>query len=255
MPVLAVGSGLAAADARRAAADDRLLQGRALLRGGAGASGRLCRRRPSSRPALTLAYIRQILVGDLPRPRSRTPATGPHRPLSRPIVVLAMLSVAGGVIVGAVCVRSPRMPRPCTQARAVELAPAYHLDLRAENVMALAAWLLGGSSCSPDRVESVVCAVSPGSATARARDALYRVMLGVILGLQPHSRSRGPRPAGQPRLGARPDGVLTARFAVYADRRRVPSWARGLARTSGSAQSSVRLAVLAGIAVAWRPPR
>jgi multicomponent Na+:H+ antiporter subunit A len=60
-----------------------------------------------------------------------------------PIAVLAGVALLGGVVVQPFA-HLAGDAASVTHRAAVTLAPAYHLDLRPENVMALAAWALGG---------------------------------------------------------------------------------------------------------------
>jgi multicomponent Na+:H+ antiporter subunit A len=91
--------------------------------------------------ALTFAYIGRFWLGlftGTPEARAdRVPGL-----LVAPVVVLAALAVAGGFVVEPF-VRLAEDAATVTHAGAVDVSPAYHLDARSENVMALAAWALG----------------------------------------------------------------------------------------------------------------
>ena len=91
--------------------------------------------------ALTFAYIGRFWAGVFLGPVRQDVRNVPRR-LVVPILALGVLVLVGGVL-----------PQPFADVAAdaagvaagepVELAPAYHLDLRAENVMALTAYGLG----------------------------------------------------------------------------------------------------------------
>ena len=91
---------------------------------------------------LTFAYLGRFWGGLFLGPVRATSRAVPVL-LVAPIVVLAVISVLGGLFVqpfadlaaGAAAV---------THGGPVDVQPAYHLDARIENVMAIAAWLLGG---------------------------------------------------------------------------------------------------------------
>ena len=94
-----------------------------------------------------------------------------------------------------------------THGAAVDVAPAYHLDARAENVMALAAWALGAALLlvrARPRPAWPARSRAPGD-RRRAAPLVRRRRcraLNVLLG--PAPRRRGARPAHQHRRGARP---------------------------------------------------
>jgi multicomponent Na+:H+ antiporter subunit A len=92
--------------------------------------------------ALTLAYIGRFWMGLFLGPRRVTVHPVP-RLLVVPIAVLAGVALLGGVVVQPFA-HLAGDAASVTHRAAVTLAPAYHLDLRPENVMALAAWALGG---------------------------------------------------------------------------------------------------------------
>ena len=102
-------------------------------------------------------------------PRSRSPTSGasgsgcsPGARRTRPHAIPALL-VAPVVVLAAHRARRrlrrravrrawPRTPRRSPTAQPVDVDPAYHLDARAENVMALAAWALGAALLLVPRV-------------------------------------------------------------------------------------------------------
>jgi multicomponent Na+:H+ antiporter subunit A len=93
--------------------------------------------------ALTFAYVGRLWVGLFLGP-SRAAQTHPvPRLLVAPVAVLALAGVIGGVLVGPFA-RLAEDATSVTHRAAVTLVPAYHLDARPENLMALAAWVLGG---------------------------------------------------------------------------------------------------------------
>ena len=91
--------------------------------------------------ALTVAYIGRFWLGLFTGAPGREPRAVPVL-LTAPIVVLALVAVAGGIVVEPFA-QLAQDAATITHAGAVEVAPAYHLDAGAENVMALAAWALG----------------------------------------------------------------------------------------------------------------
>ena len=130
-------------DARRAPADARVLQGRAVLRRGprAGhARGGDGRRRRRAHVRLHRAVLARALHGRARAPRrARSPRCSSRR--SR---VLAAVALAGGFVVGPFAGLAGDAAA-VTHGAAVDVSPAYHLDARAENVMAVAAWALGAA--------------------------------------------------------------------------------------------------------------
>jgi len=92
--------------------------------------------------ALTFAYIGRFWTGLFLGPPRGTTHPVP-RLLVAPIVVLAAVALFGGVLVEPFA-RLAADAASTTHGAAVALRPAYHLDARPENVMALVAWALGG---------------------------------------------------------------------------------------------------------------
>ena len=92
--------------------------------------------------ALTLAYIGRFWAGIF-----LGPPPGPARPLPAalvaPVVGLGMLVLAGGVAPGPFA-RLAEEAGSVSVRSAAAVETAYHLDLRAENLMALAVYALGG---------------------------------------------------------------------------------------------------------------
>ncbi len=91
--------------------------------------------------ALTLAYMGRFWVG-LFVGRRETEVQPIPGLLVAPVAVLAVLSVAGGVVV-APFARLAADAAAVSQGGHLELQPAYHLDLSPANLMAIAAWSMG----------------------------------------------------------------------------------------------------------------
>jgi multicomponent Na+:H+ antiporter subunit A len=93
--------------------------------------------------SLTFAYIGRFWVGLFTGPR-RTPAVAISPLLIAPICVLAAVAFAGGFVVGPFADLAADAAA-VTHGAPVAIEPAYHLDTRAENLMALGAWAIGGA--------------------------------------------------------------------------------------------------------------
>ncbi len=100
--------------------------------------------------ALTFAYIGRFWAGIF-LGRARTECHDLPPALIWPVVVLAGLALAGGVWT-APFVAIAEGATAVSLHHDVEIAAAYHLDLRAENVMAVATWALGGALLATRRV-------------------------------------------------------------------------------------------------------
>jgi multicomponent Na+:H+ antiporter subunit A len=92
--------------------------------------------------ALTFAYIGRFWFGIFGG-RRRVAAGGVPRSLAAPILVLAAITLVGGVLVEPFA-QLAEHAAAVTHGAAVVATPAYHLDARSSNAMALAAWLIGG---------------------------------------------------------------------------------------------------------------
>jgi multicomponent Na+:H+ antiporter subunit A len=92
--------------------------------------------------ALTFAYIGRFWMRLFLGPRHMTAHPVP-RLLIAPIVVLAAVALFGGAVAEPFA-RLAGNAASVTHGSAVALVPTYHLDARPENIMALAAWALGG---------------------------------------------------------------------------------------------------------------
>jgi multicomponent Na+:H+ antiporter subunit A len=93
--------------------------------------------------SLTFAYIGRFWLGLFTGPR-RTAAAGLSPLLVAPIAALAAVALVGGFVVGPFADLAADAAG-VTHGSPVELAPAYHLDARGENLMALGAWAIGGA--------------------------------------------------------------------------------------------------------------
>ncbi len=91
--------------------------------------------------ALTVAYAGRFWLGIFTGPLRIRPRPIP-RLLVLPVAALAAIAVAGGLAVGPFADLAADAAE-VTAAAPVSISPAYHLDLGAENLMALLAWGLG----------------------------------------------------------------------------------------------------------------
>jgi multicomponent Na+:H+ antiporter subunit A len=95
------------------------------------------------------------------------------------VVALALAAAVGGVVVDPFS-QLAEDAATVTHDGAVNLSPAYHLDLRAENVMALGAWLLGGLILAWPRARApVVRAVARAGDVAGPRRVYGLALLGL----------------------------------------------------------------------------
>ncbi|WP_217921263.1 hydrogen gas-evolving membrane-bound hydrogenase subunit E [Miltoncostaea oceani] len=140
MPVLAVASGLAAATLAALPLTLGFFKDE-LFFAAAVEAGPVVAAMSVVAAALTFAYIGRFWLGIF------TGAAGaePHRVsplLVGPVVLLAAVAVAGGVVVEPFALLAEGAAA-VTHGGPVPVDPAYHLDTRAENLMALAAYALG----------------------------------------------------------------------------------------------------------------
>jgi multicomponent Na+:H+ antiporter subunit A len=140
MPALAVGSGLAAAGLAALPLTAGFFKDELFFKAAAGRGPWLAVLAVAS-AALTFAYITRFWAGIFLGPRPRPARALPGR-LVWPVLVLGGLVLAGGVLVGPFAALSEDAAR-VTAAGPVAVEAAYHLDLRAENVMAMATYALG----------------------------------------------------------------------------------------------------------------
>ncbi|QFZ18836.1 hydrogen gas-evolving membrane-bound hydrogenase subunit E [Saccharothrix syringae] len=107
---------------------------------------------------LTFAYLGRFWAAlFLGPPRGRLGATPGL--LVAPVVVLAAVALLGGLVV-APFARLAGDAAAVSTGAPVALSPAYHLDARPENLMAVAAWVLGGLLLVLPRVADRVALVA-----------------------------------------------------------------------------------------------
>jgi multicomponent Na+:H+ antiporter subunit A len=140
MPALAVGSGLAAAGLAALPLTIGFFKDELFFKAAAERGPWLAAAAVSS-AALTFAYVTRFWTGIFLGGQRRPARVLPRR-LVAPVVVLGGLVLAGGVAVGPFAALSEDAAR-VTAAAPVRVAVAYHLDLRAENVMALTTYAAG----------------------------------------------------------------------------------------------------------------
>ncbi len=125
---------------------------------------------------LTFAYIGRFWLGLFLGP-ARGQVSAASGLLVAPVVVLAAVAVLGGVVVEPFA-RLASDAASISAGGPVTLAPAYHLDARPENLMAVAAWVLGGLLLAlprlADRVSRTVAAAGERWGPRRAYDAALR---------------------------------------------------------------------------------
>ncbi|MCV7280111.1 DUF4040 domain-containing protein [Mycolicibacterium flavescens] len=104
--------------------------------------------------ALTLAYIGRFWLLLFLGPTRTEPSATPVS-LTAPVVVLAALGVLGGLV--------PQLlsglaadAAAVTNGAPVSVSPAYHLDARPANLMALCAWTLGAAILAASRLRNPV---------------------------------------------------------------------------------------------------
>jgi multicomponent Na+:H+ antiporter subunit A len=115
--------------------------------------------------ALTFAYVGRFWLGLFTGARLAAPRPVPAL-LVVPVAVLAAVGLAGGFVVAPFAGLAGDAAA-VTHGAAVDVSPAYHLDARAENVMAVAAWALGAAFLLVARVRTAVA-----GAVARAGDRI-----------------------------------------------------------------------------------
>ena len=132
--------------------------------------------------ALTFAYIGRFWTLLFLGPTRTEPGAEPGALsglLAAPVVVLAAVTVLGGVMV-APFADLAAAAGSVTNAAPVTLSPAYHLDARSENLMALTAWALGGLLLA---LRGSVARVSRGVAAVGDRVGPRRIYTAVLGGL------------------------------------------------------------------------
>jgi multicomponent Na+:H+ antiporter subunit A len=140
LPVLAAGSGVAAATLAALPLTLGFFKDEVFFQAAAG-EGTAMQILAVVAAALTFAYIGRFWLGLFTGPR-RTAAHAIPPLLVAPIVFLAVVSAVGGVFVQPFADLASDAAS-VTYGAPVSVAAAYHLDARAVNVMALAAWALG----------------------------------------------------------------------------------------------------------------
>jgi multicomponent Na+:H+ antiporter subunit A len=128
--------------------------------------------------ALSFAYIGRFWLGLFTGAEQTAPQPIPTL-LVAPIVVLAVVAVTGGAVVDPFA-HLARDAAAVTYGREVSSEPAYHLDARGENLMAIAAWALGALLLVAPHVRTRVA-----GAVARAGDVAgpRRVYRSALVGL------------------------------------------------------------------------
>lgn len=128
---------------------------------------------------LTFAYIGRYWTRLFLGPLSTAPGAL-SRVLLVPVVVLALVAVVIGIVPSPITALA-QDAGAVSHAAPVTLSPAYHLDLRGTNVMALAAWALGGLLLAAaglrDRASRLV-------ATAGDRLGPRRAYTATVIGLR-----------------------------------------------------------------------
>ena len=140
MPALAAGSGLAAAGLAALPLTVGFFKDELFFKAAADRGPWLAAAAVAS-AALTFAYITRFWTGIFLGGQGRAARPVPGR-MVVPVVVLGGLVVAGGVVVAPLAGLS-QAAAEVTAAAPVAVDPAYHLDLRSENVMALATYAAG----------------------------------------------------------------------------------------------------------------
>jgi multicomponent Na+:H+ antiporter subunit A len=139
LPVLAVASGVAAAGLAALPLTIGFFKDE-LLFGAAAEAGRWQAACAVGAATLTIVYLARFWSGIFLGP-SRSQAHAIHRLLVAPVLCLAGVVVVGGVLPGPFA-RLAEDAATATLGQPLAAGPAYHLDLRTENVLALAAYAL-----------------------------------------------------------------------------------------------------------------
>ncbi len=136
--------------------------------------------------ALTFAYLGRFWLGVFAGPR-RTEAVRVSPLLVAPVVVLAVISIVGGLVVEPFA-RLAESAGSITHGALVAATPGYHLDARTENLMAVSAWVLGVVILLAARVP-----VARAVAAAGDRIGPRRLYALILLGLErlSHAAHRG----------------------------------------------------------------
>jgi len=164
MPVLAAASGVAAATLAAFPLTLGFFKDE-LFFGAARERGQLVEVMAVLAAALTFAYVGRFWLGLFAGARAAAPRPIPAL-LVAPVAVLAAVALAGGFVVAPFAGLAGDAAA-VTHGAAVDVSPAYHLDTRAENVMAVAAWALGAAFLVGARIRTAVA-----GAVARAGDRM-----------------------------------------------------------------------------------
>lgn len=164
MPVLAAASGVAAATLAALPLTLGFFKDE-LFFGAARGRGTLLGVMAVIAAALTFAYVGRFWLGLFTGACRTAPRAVPVL-LVAPVGVLAAVALAGGFVVGPFAALAADAAA-VTHGATVVVAPAYHLDARSVNVMAVAAWALGAALLVFARVCRAVAA-----AMASAGDVL-----------------------------------------------------------------------------------
>jgi multicomponent Na+:H+ antiporter subunit A len=131
--------------------------------------------------ALTFAYIGRFWLGLFTGPRGAAAHAVPPL-LVAPIAVLAALAVVGGIVAEPFAELAADAAS-VTHGATVAVGPAYHLDARAENVMAVAAWALGAlvlmAGSVRDRAVGVIAHVGDIAGPRRVYGMVLRGLNGL----------------------------------------------------------------------------
>jgi multicomponent Na+:H+ antiporter subunit A len=164
MPVLAAASGVAAATLAALPLSLGFFKDE-LFFGAARDRGTLVEVMAVVAAALTFAYVGRFWLGLFTGTRRAAPRPVPAL-LVAPVAVLAAVALGGGFVVAPFAGLAGDAAA-VTHGAAVDVSPAYHVDARAENVMAVAAWALGAAFLFLARVRGAVA-----GAVARAGDRI-----------------------------------------------------------------------------------
>ena len=125
--------------------------------------------------ALTFAYIGRFWLALFTGER-RTAAIPVPTLLVGPIVLLAGIALVGGVVVGPFADVAADAAQ-VTHAGPVTLEPAYHLDTRAVNLMAVVAWAIGAALLFAPRVHRPMAAAVATAGDRAGPRRLYGLAL------------------------------------------------------------------------------
>jgi multicomponent Na+:H+ antiporter subunit A len=173
MPVLAAASGAAAATLAALPVTLGFFKDE-LFFAAAAEAGRPVQLMAVIAAALTVAYIGRFWLGIFAGAPGAEPRPVPAL-LVAPVALLALVAVAGGILVRPFA-RLAEDAAAVTHGGAVALHPAYHLDGRAENLMAVAAWTLGALILALPARARIVAAIARAGDLAGPR-RLYGILL------------------------------------------------------------------------------